>query len=364
MLHKSILISFICATALVLSSCGGSGSKKQNIENLKNVESTTVEQSNDDILTKLLKNSAKMLRLDPDKGIMEHNGQVYYSTYGEVSKIPGSTILPYYDGFAIIDDAIIYYKCQGIENARCELGQKNLQNGAETLILEDIYICDVWIVGNKVIYAKKHYPEDSKTTGLFWYDLKTSKSTRLHKEMNNVVSFDDDFVYFSENSVGDIWRVRWDGTQEEFLQDVKMPKDLYKVEGDYYYCMEIFRDANYDDWRKATTTISKYAIADGKPVSDYTVYTWGLLDIVDGWAFFTKNEGLFKINTTNGTMVLLANLTSFENMSFKDLIGVTRDNIYFEVMVNEEHDCFERRYKVPFDGGAMVLVEEYHCYFD
>ena len=357
---RIVLTGLALLLIFTLAGCSGGGGKKQTVETIETAETvekiespTTEEQKDDDILTKLLKNNAKIVRLDLTKRILAHNGQVYNSTNIE---IPGSKPVPYCNAYAIIDNVVIYYSCQRGENARCELWRKDLRNEAETLILENVYISDVWIAGDRVIYAKKHYPENRETTGLFWYDLKTSKTTRLHKEMNQAVSFDNDFMYFSKNSVGDIWRVRWDGTQEELLQDVKMPKDLYKVEGDYYYCIKT-------DYNTYTDEISRYAINGSKPAGVYP-FDCFIIDVVDGWAYFKNKTGLHKKNMANGKTVQLADFTPFENISFNLIMGITRDSIYFEVVVEGEDGCFERWYKIPLKGGAMELISESECYFD
>ena len=359
MLHKTFLFSLVCATALMLSSCGGSGSKKQNVESVESVEtveSTTAEQSDDDILAMLLKNSEKVVRL---KSVVNHGGQVYAGGYPEIPggywAVPGwKPVEPNPDAeeMAIVGNTIIYNV-----NTRYapELWRMDLKTGAKTLIANNIGYTrwSVCIAGDRIIYTTRD--DDFGQADIFWYDLKTSQITKLldkdaGKEFHSVVSFDSDFVYYTPSyNSDDVWRVRWNGTQAEAMKDVKMPENLYKVEGDYYYCFD------YN-----TGQISRYKMNDGMLISIEPIY--GILwDIVDGWAYYVNEQmGLYKVNLTNSATVQLA-ATLKENWDFDYIIGIVGDDMYVKASKTvADNPCGTARiYKVSLQGGIEYQNKEW-----
>ena len=310
-------------------------------------ESNLAEQSsaavgNDDILAKLLTNSTKFVHL---KTIVEHNGQIY---------APDNMCIPEWKPlinncpFAVIGDKVVLESGYGFEFPAADLVLTDLQNSYEKIIADNV--SNVIIAGNRVIYNTRN--PDFDVTGVFWYDINTSKITKLLdekdcKEFYSVVSFDDDFVYYKTDFLGDVSRVRWNGTQAEVLQDEKIPKNLYKVENEYYYCED-------NDWEKQISTISRYAINSGKPEGVYTITNDGLLEVIDGWAYFGNKTGFHKMNMSTGATVKLADIAAFkEGSKVNRLIGIFGNSIYFTVVLWGEDYGDERLYKVPLNGGTV-----------
>ena len=345
-MNKTLPTGLAILLILSLTGCGGGAAKKnaEAIEAGSEHASALVLADNGEFLAKLLRNNAKLVRLDPVKEIREYNGQPYTSTDIGIS---GSKYIPC-DAFAIVGDAIVYTEYPGYFELPFELWRMDMQGGAKTLIAKNAKRFGVIFAGDRVIYEASNYPkEEDETSGLFCYDLKTSKNTKLLDRAYSVVSFDDDYVYFDDGYVG---RVRWNGGQVEFLEGVIMPEGLYKVEGDYYYC--------YND---NTDQISRYKVTDGMLTGIEPIY--GILwEIVDGWAYYVNEQmGLYKVNLTNGATVPLAEFKPFEKSENTLGIvvgGMTGTSIYLYFIVEEEDDYVIRWYKVPIDGGTMELIFE------
>jgi len=333
----------------------GEYTKHQSEVAQQHEEMATADES---FLTKMLRNNAKIVRLDPEKSIVVNNGKVYNSAYLE---IPGSKRVSSSTGFAVTTDAIIYTEEPAYFEHPYELWCMDLQGNAKKLIVKNTTIFGICIAGDRVIYTTRNALDlDWETTGLYWYDLNTSKNTRLLEKKNqyesySVISFDDDFLYYTIDSASEVWRVRWNGTQEEVMLNVEIPEGFYKVENDYYYCIK-------RDYENFTAEISRYAIDNSKQAVIYSVSV-DMKEIVDGWAYFVNEKGFHKINMANGSTILLADFTPFNNITFNMLLGITGDGIYFNVMVEEEDVCTERWYKVPPDGGTMELLAEGECHY-
>ena len=301
-MKKTVLTGLALLLVLELAGCSGGAAKKTaDSGDMSSENSLALVENNktDDILSKLLINSGKFIRL---QDIVEYGGQVY-ATKNLSPCIPGCNPVPGYGEFAIIGDVIIYEDKEGFESPS-ELGRMDLQGNNRILIADDVSKGSVRIAGDRIVYLTRNF--DWETTGVFWYDLKTSKITRLLneqdcKEFDSVVSFDDDFVYYKTDWNSDVSRVRWDGTKAEVLQGIKMPENLYKVEGEYYYCLS-------SDWDNSTAEISRYAINGGKPEGKYTISAKDIKHIVDGWAYFGNKTGIHKINLNDGTIIKLADL--------------------------------------------------------
>jgi len=328
------------AIMLILSLTGcGSGGAKQKSDVAQQSEATP--ETDDNILAKLLRNHAKIVHL---KAIVEHDGQVYAPDHMCIPEWkPSINNCP----FAVIGDKVFLESGYGFEFPAADLVLTDLQNSFERVIADNV--SNISIAGDRVIYYTRN--SDFDITGVLWYDVNTSKITKLLdgkdcKEFYSVVSFDNDFVYYKTDYNSDVSRVRWNGTQTEVLQNVKMPDDLYKVETEYYYCED-------SDWEKQITTISRYAINDGKQEGVYTIPTDRLLDIVDGWAYFGNKTGFHKMNMNTGATVKLADIAAFKKGSdINRLFGIFGNNIYFTVVLWGEDYGEERLYKVPLNGGA------------
>ena len=309
------------------------------------------------ILPKLLINSEKITTLNL---IAEHGGKVYAAGFLRIpgwNPVPGVSI--YTGGFAIIGDSIIYKRPFGTGSFPAELYRSNLKGGAETVITRDIDSSgSVWAAGNRIIYAGLTEKPDYGPicSGVFWYDVKTSKITRLlggmsEDEFFSLVSFDDDFVYYQKKPSKDVWRISWNGTKHEVLKGVIFPEDFHKVEGEYYYCSLIDYDTN-------KTKISRYSISDGKPKGAYTIDATSLIALKGGWAYFGNETGIYKTNMNTGKKVKLADLPpNVRGWFFGFLFGegaIIGDSIYFSAYYEEEDNSQNTRlYKVPIDGGKM-----------
>ena len=317
-------------------------------------------ETSDDIFSRLINNRGKSASFTH---IAEHGGQVYASGF---MSIPGWNpvhgVDTYNGGFAIVGDVIIYQRPQGTDPFPTELYRSDLRGGNETVIAGDVLSYGgVWAAGNRIIFASiTETPDyDIESNGVYWYDVKTSQTTRLLPDLHDAfsfsfVSFDEDFVYFKISPAMEIWRVSWDGSHAEILNGVLFPDDFYKVEGKYYYCESIDYDAD-------ATEISRYSVKDGKKAGSYTVDATGLIAIKDGWAYFGNETGIYKINTNTGETFKLADLApnvygwSFGGFEENSVIG---GNLYFsacfaDVDFEKEGVHTNGLFKVQLNGGRM-----------
>jgi hypothetical protein len=342
---KTVFTGMALLLILSLVGCFGGGSNK----NADGVASDLTENDSGDILAKLLTNHGKIVRL---KDVVEHNGKVYADS--DIS-IPEWNAISDCSVFAIIGNTIVF---NNIGYPLSEIGRMDL-NGGNRIIFSDQDVTNACIAGEKIIYETRKIGWDF--IGVFWYDMKTSKTTKLLDEKNcnefhSVVSFDDDFLYYQTGWNSDVSRVGWDGTQAEVMKDVKMPEYLYQVKGEYYYCVE-------SDWYYSTTEINRYLITDGKPEGKYTIPAKKIAGIVDGWAYYGNNTGVYKLNMSTGETVILANMPDFEmECSAYRLIGIFGNSIYFVLNCYDDDYCFLKMYKVSLDRGTIEYQDiEWSC---
>jgi len=311
-----------------------------------------------DILPKLLANSGKIVTLNH---IAEHGGRVYASGFlckPEWNPVPGVNI--YTGGFAVVGDAFIYKRPQGTGPFPTELYRSDLRGARETVITRDVdSYSDVWVVGDRIIYASMADKPDSGyvCTGVFWYDVNASKSTRLLNALSSddffsLVSFNDTYVYYRLSPSGGLRRVRWDGLDDEALKGVEFPVGLYKVEGKYYYCVSI-------DYSEDKTEVSRYSMDGGNLADSYIINASGLLAMKDGCVYFGNNAGVFKMDMNTGETVRLAALApKVSGESFGFVFGggvIVGNDLYFSACYNGQADAANSRlYKVPLNGGQMV----------
>jgi len=295
-------------------------------------------------LERLLRNNEQLFRF---KNIVKHNGQVYADN---LLSIPGFTLAPYYGMFTIIGSEFFYISGESFENARAELSRIDAKGDNRTVIAENAG--NAWAFGDRIIYTT--IVDDWDTSGACWYDVKSSKITRLiDEEFYTFVAFDDEFAYYRDDN--GISRVRWDGTQKEVLQGVAMPDNLNQIEGEYYYCFD-------SEWDNPVAEISRHSIKDGKPEGKYTIDN-GLMGIEDGWAFYGSEKGIFKMDMKDGKTVKLADMVSFEDgyefSSVGALLVIIEGVIYFEIFVFYSDDpcATVRLFKLPVNGGKMEYTD-------
>ena len=353
--NKTIFTGLALLLILALAGCsGGGGKKKPEVASSENFSALAgnnesegfTASGSDEISSKLLLNRAKIVFL---KSIVEHGGQVFTHEWSHLH-LPEWEIAPVYENFAFIGNAIFFEYRIFIEISQqpSELKRVDMQGDNETLIAESVKPGSVRVANDRIIYQTCN--DNWETTGLYWYNTKTSKITSLLDKKDEmgwltVESFDNDFVYYTTDRNSDVSRVRWNGTNAEVLQGVKMPKDLYKFEGDYYYCMD---ENSYN----APTEISRHSIKSGALEGAYTIAAKGAdIKIEDGWAYFGDKTGFHKMNMYTGATVKLVDKAVLQkDWEFGSLEGVFGDNIYFTII---EDVCVAMLFKVPLNGGKI-----------
>ena len=306
-----------------------------------------------DNFSELLANSGRLSTLNH---ITEHGGQVYASGFlckPEWNPVPGVNI--YTGGFVLAGDVFVYTRSQGTGAFPTELYRSDVRGGGETVITGDADSSGgVWAIGGKVLYTSVAETPNYEYvyTGVFCYDVTTSKKTRLlgalsAEDFFSPVSFDDDFVYYRLRQSGDVRRIRWDGSGDEVMKGLQLPADVYTVEGQYYYCVS----TDYDEDK---TKIHRYTTNGGSWAGVYTIDAAGLIAIQGGSAYFGNTEGIFKMDMDTGTTIRLAALVpKVQGWCFGTgtIIG---NDLYLSACYDSGEDGANTRlYKVPLDGGKM-----------
>ena len=333
--YKTVFKGLALLLILTLAGCGGA-SKKQTDSGAQQHEDTPA--ADETILTKMLRNHAKVLEL---KNVVEFGGQVYAV---ESRSIPGWKIVPDAERFAVVGNTIIF-KSEKRWGPSTDLGLMDL-NGGNRILIEDSDVWEVYIAGDKIIYKTR-----DKEHNVFCYDLKTSKKTRLldekgSKEFTTVYSFVDDFIYYRawSDMISYFARVRWDGTQAEVVEDVDMRIFGYTVKGEYYY----YYEEGY---------FCRYSIYDGELVDKCAYSTdYERVGIVDEWIYFKDRTTLLKTNISTGETVKLVDLSALEIECCMGVpIAFSDGSVYFTVTIYGEEYCpTHRLYKVPIHGGAAT----------
>ena len=315
-------------------------------DNVAMILSPTIET-----LLALLRNSTKII---PFSHIVEHGGNVYSSSFRCMPEWkPVAGVTHETGGFAVVSDALIYYCHPGYTApSPIELLRSDLQGGNVTKITEALdNFGNIYAVGDRVIYSTIN--DDFVRTGVFWYNVKTSQSTRLLNEMPydvdfTLVTFDDMYVYYQLSASGELWRVRWDGTGAQPFEEVKFPVGLYQVDEDYYYCISLNEEAS-------ETEISRFSMKDGFRTAIYSVKSKGLFTIRDGFPYFANETGIYKISLkyfdyalTQATFEPEISSCQFEGWQ---IIG---EDLYFTVTCHQQENAYlVKLYKMPIKGGKV-----------
>ena len=350
---------------MLAASCGQNPAQKKNATQpalhesatatAETVTATATKENN--ILPTLLRNRATAT--SSLNTMVEYGGKVYIWDYFSTT-VPSEWISVEQPVFTIVENTVIYYSGDGFEYP-VELHCSDLKGNNATVIHADV-AHKVWRFGNKIVYAGKNQ-QTEEWDALFCYDVKTAKSTYLCAiSANRVVSCDDDYVYYVTDAPDVVGRIRWDGTGEDYLEGITFPEDLYKVEGEYYYCVT----SEYDyESGSGTTDVSVFSINGNKQEGKFTIEANGLITLKDGWAYYGNKTGIYKLNLLANQTLRLADidpdvLESLDCVGFS--IGVVyRDNLYFDVNYEDgEDDIFlmSRLYKMPLTGGKMEYLNK------
>ena len=320
------------------------------------------EKEQENLLPKLLANHTKVASF---KYFMAHDGQLYiqFAAQNALEKNDWRNAVGF-RGFTIIGNSLFYVQPNGNYGYKVALYRTDLQGDNETEIDADVSLNDIYVVGNKIIYANQTEITEEEYTckGIYCYDVTSSKTTLLMNEKRSddigyfrPVSFDDDFVYYQSFSANDdICRIRWDGTDEERLFSVFWPEGLFQVDGHYYYCVSPTWDNS--DYDSAETTVTGYSVQTGNKKAEYTVNAAGLIALKDGWAFFGNKNGIFKLDLDDGRTMKMANFAPNEKVNDPGVFGncIIGNALYFTVADYDEYVTRFRLYKVPLNGGGEM----------
>jgi hypothetical protein len=286
--------------------------------------------------------------------MVEYGGKVY--TYFS-ENVPAEWISVGHYTFAIAENAVIYTISDGFEYPD-ELQCSDLKGNNVKVIHKDVNQYRVWIFGNKIVYAGKN-EQSGEHDQLFCYDVKSAKSTFLcQTRANHVVSCDDNYVYYVTDASNVVGRIRWNGTGEEYLENVPFPEDLYKVEDETYYCVT----TDYDfETGTGTTNVSVYSIESNQQESKYTLDASGLITLKEGYAYYGNKTGIYKLNLFTDQTIWLADIDPKLPGTLTGAGGsvgyVYDDYLYFDANY-EEDEVFvmARLYKMPLSGGKMEYL--------
>jgi len=353
-MKKRLFLAATVALIILASSCGQNSTTKSNAEQPALPESKTATETEapaNNILSALLRNRAKMKSLS---NIVESGGKVY--TYFD-ENVPSEWICTGEYSFAVVGNTMIYTSSDGFEyptGLHCsDLKSKNVK-----IIHPDINSYYVWIFGDKIVYAAKG--PSNEYNKLFCFDVKTSKSTFLCDAWAyNVVSCNDDFVYYKTDTPNVVGRIRWDGTGEEYLEGVPFPEDLYIVEDDTYYCVT----SDYDfETGTGTTSVSVYSINNNKQEEKYTLSANQLITLKEGYAYYGNKSGIYKINLFTDQTIWIAEIDP-ELPGTLTGAGIATgyvygDYLYFDVNYEDDGSVMARLYKAPLIGGKMEYLNQ------
>ena len=354
---NKLILTATAALLIFAASCGDIAPKQTTAEQpaLPEPETEIVtepETPANNILPTLLRNRAKMTLLS---NIVESGGKVY--SYFE-NNVPSEWIYTGQYKFSVVGNTMIYTSGNCFE-CPTELHCSDLKGNNVKVINNDINQYFVWIYGDKVIYSSKGQPYEYDQ--LFCYDVKTSKSTFLCETWAyNVVSCDDDFVYYKTDTPNVIGRIRWNGTGEEYLEGVTFPKDVYKVENETYYCVTTDYDSKT---RTGTTNVSVYSIESNQQESKYTLDANQLITLKEGYAYYGNKTGIYKINLFTDQTIWLADIDPKLPGTLTDVghtVGfVYGDYLYFDVGYDEDDIVIMARlYKAPLIGDKMEYLNK------
>lgn len=327
----------------LLSNFGNLEIENMQISFNENQPVVTAEQK----IQELIRNLAKIERFS---SIKQYNGNVYsieslaLPEWMSIS-MPGALN----NSIVIIDGSI--FVAGGVEGSHVPyfLYRFDLHSGGITLIT-NYSIWNIYVVENKIIYSAS-YDEYSEPFGMFSYDIATSNTIKLSDNYFTWLSYDDEFIYYHEGYEGNLWRVRWDGSQNEEVYDLEIPYDIFTIDGDYFYIR--YLDIFY--WK--TVGISRYSINNIKERENYYSIPEDMnnfLTIYKGWAYLGGDAGIYKMDMNNGELIKLADLSPEIRYGLVYLIDIIDDDLFIGAHVEVEGE-FEntRMYKVSINGGEM-----------
>jgi len=283
--------------------------------------------------------------------ISEYKGEVYASSF---LCLPHWNAIPIYymGGMAIHEDYVYYLNPLGTGGFPTELYRSGLQGQGATVIANGV---GSWgnprIANGKVIYETIN--ENYEYTGTFCYDTATAETVRLSDERFEWLSYDDEFVYYQldryRENAGDMWRVRWDGSQEELAADLDIPRGIYKVEDTYFYT------TNAEFRTPEMLEIVRYSIANSGERVAYTLPEGlDLLTIHEGAVYLSGETGVFKADIDSGGHIKLADLPDEAMYGAVRCYAVVGNDLYVSIYTSMEHDMeYVRLYKLPLGGGVM-----------
>ena len=279
-------------------------------------------------------------RIDFAGSIKQHNGEIYAAGYlclPEWKPIPGAS---QYSGMLIVGDYAYYIRPKGSAEHPTELCRSDLNGENETVITDNVFsYAPLYAIENKIIYETYNY-EKIDDVGHFWpgvmmyYDTETSQIKNLSDERFVLFSCDDEFVYYTKfigymysyKNMGDIWRIRWDGTKKELVEGLVAPD------------------------------INNNFLSDDMFASNTIVY--------EGWAYSGDESGIYKKNMFNNAIIKLADLSPGLWKGSLFFYNVVVDYVYFRGLfyVNDhDYDYYPgfgnaKLFRLPLVGGDMEYL--------
>ena len=315
-------------------------------------------------LSQLLTNREK---ITPFEVISSYNGNIYLQAgWNGFPSENGWSEVPGFGGHAIIGNHIYYLTEYEGDVVSLRLLCSNLQGGNPTEIDPMVAENAIWVVEDKIIYAKGNWGlgDTPLCTGVYWLDIHTQKTTKLLDEFDDyeqfkLLSFDKDYLYYSKG-YRTVWRVDWDGSKEETFEEIQFPDNIYWVEGDDYYCVSI-------DYESNVTTINRFSVVNGEDKGAYLVEACGLIAIKEGCAYYGNQKGIFSIVVNTNQTAKLSPIDPFLTSMVQTAggtVGVFINNVLyfnanFHLPIEDEYLealPLSRLYSVPLAGGTMEYM--------
>ena len=325
---------------------------------------TPTSPSLDTTQQKVLELLNNFTKVDCFGHVKQYDGTVYASEFiciPEWTAVSGSMSLLSY--MAVVGDYIYYIKYDATGVDVGSLWRSDLDGGNLIEIANNICAyTPKFIAEGKIIYGAveeelvtEHFDNSSyqylsyEHQGTFSYCTNTSQTVRLSDDAFYWLSYDEEYIYYQMQDAKDIWRVRWNGTYREVMDELILPYRVMFVEGEYFYTLDGDSFWNYSVINRysnnnSNESDSSYTIPDG---------LW-FLTLHDEWAYFGGEEGIIKVNMDAGNTVKLADLPSGYTIPvpvFRTLIG---DYLFISIFFDMDEDWeYIRLYKLPLTGGVM-----------
>lgn len=176
------------------------------------------------------------------------------------------------------------------------------------------------------------------------YRIRTdgTERTKLNDTDSSIVCIMDGWVYYGGFN-GEVYKMKTDGSGATKI-DMETTLKFCAADGWIYY-----RDHVINNICKVRTDGSEYTkLIDGSVFGD-------LYDVADGWIYYTRKDGLYKMQADGGSKTKLAD----SNATIIDNLNVYGDWIYFISISSSDRS---KLYKMRTDGSEKTKLDDAFCH--